>query len=456
MGYAPYPQTTPSNAKSLGSVPSHWEVKRGRFVVSVNPAAPTLRDLRPEDEVSFVPMEAVGEHGELSLEQTRVIADVSGGYTEFQNGDVIVAKITPCFENGKSALAEGLVNGAAYGTTELHVLRAGPMVERRFVFYTAISDTYRKLGESEMYGAGGQKRVPPEFSKDYRIPLPPLPEQQQIAAFLDWKTGQIDALMARKKELLEKLKEKRLAVITQAVTRGLNPAAPLRDSGIPWLGHVPAHWEVKRLRFATSRIEQGWSPQCENQPADEGFWGVMKVGCVNGDTFDANENKALPPELEAAANYELRAGDILISRANTRELLGSAAIVPEGTRSKLLLCDKLYRVSPAPGLRNDFLTLFLRTPVARFQYEREATGASSSMQNIAQVTIKDLPTVIPPLEEQQAICVQVRANVARLDTLLGAIEAAIARLAEYRTALITAATTGKIDVRGVKVPNPAA
>jgi type I restriction enzyme S subunit len=291
-----------------------------------------------------------------------------------------------------------------------------------------------------------------EKYKDLKLPLPPPAEQQQIAAFLDWKTGQIDSLIARKKELLEKLKEKRLALITQAVTRGLNPAAPLRDSGTPWLGSVPAHWEVKRLRFATSRIEQGWSPQCESQPADEGFWGVMKVGCVNGDNFDPTENKALPAELEAATEYELRPGDILISRANTRELLGSAAIVPEGTRSKLLLCDKLYRVSPEPGLRNDFLTLFLRTPVARFQYEREATGASSSMQNIAQATIKNLPTVIPPLGEQQAICDHVRLNVTKLDTLLGAVEAAVDRLTEYRTALITAATTGKIDVRKISIP----
>jgi type I restriction enzyme S subunit len=109
---------------------------------------------------------------------------------------------------------------------------------------------------------------------------------------------------------MEKLKEKRLAVITQAVTRGINPAAPLRDSGIPWLGNVPKHWEVKRLRFATNRIEQGWSPQCENQPADEGFWGVMKVGCVNGDTFDANENKALPLDLEPAAEYQVTPLDL--------------------------------------------------------------------------------------------------------------------------------------------------
>jgi type I restriction enzyme S subunit len=288
------------------------------------------------------------------------------------------------------------------------------------------------------------------------IPIPSLLDQRKIAAFLDWKTGQIDALIAKKQALLEKLKEKRLALITQAVTKGLDPKAPLKDSGIPWLGKVPAHWDVKRLRFATNRIEQGWSPQCESRPADEGIWGVMKVGCVNGDTFDENENKALSPELEATAEYELRVGDILISRANTRELLGSAAIVPEGTRSKLLLCDKLYRISPDSGLKNDFLTFFLRTPCARFQYEREATGASSSMQNIAQATIKNLPTVIPPLEEQQAICDFIQLNVTKLDSLFEAINTAIARLAEYRTALITAAITGKVDVRNIKIPQPSA
>ena len=91
------------------------------------------------------------------------------------------------------------------------------------------------------------------------MPLPPRPEQQQIAAFLDWKTGQIDALIARKQELLEKLKEKRIAVITQAVTQGLNPAAPLRDSGIPWLGQVPQHWEVKRVKFI-GRVGNGSTP----------------------------------------------------------------------------------------------------------------------------------------------------------------------------------------------------
>ena len=230
MGYPAYPKARPSEVEGSVALPSHWEVKRGRFVMHVNPSAPRLRELRPDDEVSFVPMEAVGEYGGLDLEQTRMLADVSSGYTEFQDGDVVVAKITPCFENGKAALAEGLLNGAAYGTTELHVLRAGRAVDRRFLFYTAISDTYRKLGESEMYGAGGQKRVPPAFCKDYSVPLPPLPEQQQIAAFLDWKTGQIDALIARKRELLEKLRRSALPLSPKPSRAG---SIPLRSSKTP-------------------------------------------------------------------------------------------------------------------------------------------------------------------------------------------------------------------------------
>jgi len=290
-------------------------------------------------------------------------------------------------------------------------------------------------------------------TKNIRIAFPPIVEQQQISAFLDWKTGQIDALIAKKKELLEKLKERRLAVITQAVTKGLNPAAPLRDSGIPWLGQVPGHWEVKRLRFAVGRIEQGWSPQCDNQPADDEAWGVMKVGCVNGDEFDSLENKALPLDLEPMPEYELHPEDILISRANTKELLGSAAIVPDNVRTKLLLCDKLFRLRPATGVDAEFLTCYLRTPAARYQYEREATGSSGSMQNIGQSTIKNLVVVLPPLDEQKSIFQHIRSTVEKLDGLMQRTETAVARLTEYRAALITAATTGKIDVRQVVIPS---
>jgi type I restriction enzyme S subunit len=299
---------------------------------------------------------------------------------------------------------------------------------------------------------GGQPNLNQEELKRIRVPIPPLDEQEQIAAFLDWKTGQIDALIAKKQALIEKLKEKRLAVITQAVTKGLDPSALLKDTHIPWLGEVPKHWDIKRLRFATEKIEQGWSPQCDNQPAEDEAWGVMKVGCVNGDRFDPLENKALPLDLVPLAEYELQPKDILVSRANTKELLGSAAIVPEDVRAKLLLCDKLFRLRTVSDVDGEFLTFYLRTPTARYQYEREATGASGSMQNIGQGTLKNLVVPLPPIDEQRQICRRIKFETEKLDLLLQQSESAIARLTEYRTALITAATTGQIDVRNVEIP----
>lgn len=330
-----------------------------------------------------------------------------------------------------------------------HAVVASP---DRELEYRWLGETLRAMNLNQYSQSAAQPGLSVEVIGRLKLPFPPIAEQQKIAVFLDWKTGQIDALIEKKKELMERLKEKRLAVITQAVTKGLNPAAPLRDSGISWLGDVPEHWEVKRLRFATGRIEQGWSPQCDNQPADDDAWGVMKVGCVNGDEFDALENKSLPLELEVKPEYELHPKDILISRANTKELLGSAAIVPDNVRSKLLLCDKLFRLRPDAEVDEEFLTCYLRTPAARFQYEREATGSSGSMQNIGQSTLKNLVVVFPSLDEQKIIFQHIRRESAKLDALTQKIESAITRLTEYRTALIIAATTGKIDVRKVAVP----
>lgn len=117
------------------------------------------------------------------------------------------------------------------------------------------------------YGAGGQKRVPEDFINDYRLIIPPLPEQERIASFLDWKTGEIDRLIAKKRALISALAEKRMAVITQAVTRGLNPDTPLKETGIPWLREVPSHWETIPLGFLIS-ISGGMTPSTSN-PA---FW----------------------------------------------------------------------------------------------------------------------------------------------------------------------------------------
>lgn len=216
--YKPYPAYKPSGIEWLGEIPKHWKLKRLRYVADLNPKASGGRKLDSATEVSFVPMESVGEYGGLDLSLTKELADVKDGYTHFADGDVLVAKITPCFENGKGSLAEGLVNGMAFGTTELHVLRCGLELDHRFAFHLTLTDAFRKLGEAEMYGAGGQKRVPGSFVTNLRHPIPPLPEQRVIAAFLDQETAKIDALITKVKEAITRLKEFRLALISAAVT----------------------------------------------------------------------------------------------------------------------------------------------------------------------------------------------------------------------------------------------
>jgi len=451
-----YPRYRPSGVEWLGRVPGHWAVGRARQCLEVNPRGGRLRALAPGAEVSFVPMEAVGEYGGLRLDATRAAFEADAGYTPFQDGDVLVARITPCFENGKGALARGLVNGAGMGSTELHVLRAGPLLEPGYLFYLTLSHPFRQLGAEEMKGAGGQGRVSAEFCRDFPMPVPPLAEQRAIAAFLDGRMAEIGRLIGGQAAQHAKLGELRTELVSSAVATvppghaagRASPPLPRGARVAELWGDIPAHWAVERLRFSLRRVEQGWSPLCDGHPAADGEWGVLKVGAVNGGRFDPSENKALPAGDAPQEQYEICPGDLLVSRANTPELLGSAALV-DCVRPRLLLCDKLYRLH----LREDrllpqMLLHILGSRPARAQLANQATGTSASMQNIDQDALLNLWIARPPLSEQREIAARLSVRTERIDRAREKIEAAIVRLKEYRTTLITAAVTGQIDVRG--------
>jgi type I restriction enzyme S subunit len=167
--------------------------------------------------VSFLPMEAIEDDGSFDGSTTRPIGEVMAGYSFFRDGDVLRAKVTPCFENGKGALVSGLVNGVGFGTTELFVLRPGPKVDGRFLYYLTVSTAFSLPGEATIYGAHGVKRVDDQFVRNFTFGLPPLPEQRAIAAFLDRETARIDSLVERRRCLLRLLHERREAVITDCL-----------------------------------------------------------------------------------------------------------------------------------------------------------------------------------------------------------------------------------------------
>ena len=287
-----------------------------------------------------------------------------------------------------------------------------------------------------------------EQLKTVRYPAPPLRQQRAIADYLDRETARLDALVAVKVRVLRLLAEKRRALITRAVTRGLDPHAPLRDPGVPWLGEIPVHWRVERLGFHLHGIAQGWSPICDNVPAAPEEWGVLRAGCVNGWDFDSNQNKRLPDDIPPRSQYEVCRGDVLMSRANTTSLLGSTALVGE-VRPYLLLCDKLYKLDVNDGtLNRHYLVAFLRTPVGRYEFERDATGASNSMQNIGQDSVRNLWLPVPPVNEQRAIVDHIATSSAKLEALRAATARTVRLIKERRAVVIAAGVTGQIDLEG--------
>lgn len=453
MKCAPYQSHKPANSNWLQEIPDTWQQIRGRFIMGVNPPPERLRDLNETDEVSFVPMEAVGEYGGLNLERSKSLDEIGIGYTEFENGDVVVAKITPCFENGKGALADGLLNGVAFGTTELHVLRAGKRLDSRFLFYLTISHTFRKLGESEMYGAGGQKRVPPEFAKDFRVPLPPFEEQQAIARFLDTETAQVDTLVAKKRELIDKLKEKRSALIARTVTRGLPPKAAkavglepnpeMKNSGVEWLSQIPKHWMLIPLkRIVAIPITDGphetpeflldGVPFVSAEAVRDGRVHLSSMrGYISRDDHERYSRKYCP-----------KRSDIFVVKSGSTT--GKVAIVDFN--------DEFNVWSPLAAIRCDLRKaipefVFYALTSEYFQGLVQVSWSFGTQPNIGMGVIGDLSVVLPPLPEQGRIATFLQTETARFDELIRRANTAILSLTEYRQSLITSAVTGKIDVR---------
>ena len=299
------------------------------------------------------------------------------------------------------------------------------------------------------YSMGGGLRQSMKYDDMKWLPIvcPSINEQTQIARFLDHETAKIDALIREQKRLIELLQEKRQAVISHAVTKGLDPDVPMKDSGVEWLGEVPAHWRVVQVRHLLKNIEQGKSPECESRAAIGDEWGVLKTGCVNGGIYRSAEHKALPAHITPHSEYEVKEGDLLMSRASgSKDLIGAVAYI-EKTPSRLLLSDKVFRLKLEQGVHPQHFTLLMGAQHVRAQIELAINGAEGLANNITKESIKSFEVALPTYEEQQDIFKYLSIQTHKFSELSEQLLAALSVLKERRAALISAAVTGKIDVR---------
>lgn len=437
--YRAYPEYKDSGVEWLGEVPEHWELTRVKYVAEITPKKPSVRR---EQSCSFIPMEKL-KTDVIELSETRKINDVYDGYTYFANGDILMAKVTPCFENKNIAIAEGLVNQIGFGSSEIYPIRVNERTSNRFLFYRLQEDGFMELAIGAMTGAGGLRRVPSETLANYCCAVPAFEEQQKIADFLDHETAKIDTLIDKQQQLIQLLKEKRQAVISHAVTRGLNPNAPMRDSGVEWLGEVPEHWVVRRLKH-TSKLQSGI-------PKGKDLTGklsisvpMLRVANVQDGFLDLEDMHVIEIEPDQLHRFSLQIGDVLMNEGGDNDKLGRGAVwqceVDPCVHQNHVFAIRPYSIEP------EWLDLITRSSYAKFHFYRVAKQ-STNLASISSTNIKETPLTIPPEAERKVILKYVQVKLKCFEKIEEQCIAQIKLMQERRTALISAAVTGKIDVR---------
>ena len=376
-------------------------------------------------------MQAIGDQGQIDLSATRPIAEVRSGYSQFFDGDVVVAKITPCFENGKGALIQGARGGVGFGTTELHVLTPGPKLDGRFLYYVTMDPNFRQYGEASMTGAAGQRRVPDAFVRNYRVGVPTLSEQRIISAYLDREILRLDALVDEKNRLLSLLTERRQALITRVATRGLDPDTPLRDSGVPWLGEIPSDWKTGRLAWLfRHRDERGAS----HLP-------LLVVSINAGVSLRQLSDDRIETMASDFNTYKVaRKGDVVFNKM--RMWQGAVGVAPQDG----LVSPDYVVAAPTGELLSRYASLLFRTEMFSAECARHSHGIVWDRLRLYWGGFRDITVPLPSIDTQQAVADHVAEATAKLDALSCAAKDAIALLEERRAALIAAVVTGHVEV----------
>ena len=438
--FRPYPEYKDSGVEWLGEIPAHWEV--APVYARCDVALGKMLDAK----------RVTGEHSGRYLRNVDVQWDTVN--TEdlpemdfapwerdrylLRSGDLLVCEGG---EVGRTAVWRGAI-GECFYQKAIHRVRPRSTKEvPRFLFYLLYA-----VAKRGVFVAGGNPNTIDHLTavqlRHYRFPFAPPGEQRAIGAFLDRETAKIDGLVARKERLIELLQEKRSALITRTVTRGLDRNVPMKDSGVEWLGQIPAHWEVKRLWHLTPpyrRIMYGIVLPGPN--VDDGV-PIVKGGDVSPRRLRLDQLNRTTREIESAyARSRLRGGDLVYA---IRGSIGEVAMVPDELEGANLTQDAA-RVSYTATVHGLWLLYALKSVAVFAELEAGALGATIRGVNIRDLKRASIP--VPPLVEQRAIAVFLDRETAKIDALVAKVREAINRLKEFRTALISAAVTGKIDVR---------
>jgi len=390
---APYPLYRRSSIEWLGEVPADWVVTTLKHGYSVTLGKMLQPDFKSAAD-DFLPYLRAANIQWWGVDTTSIksmwLSPRERVALKLEEGDLLVSEggdVGRCCQWNKEL-------PDCYFQNSINRVRSIGRNSNRFLYYWLLS-----LKEKGYVDVICNKSTIAHFTAEKleQIPIPmPVPKDQaQIAKFLDYETAKIDGLIEKQQQLIALLKEKRQAVISHAVTKGLNPDAPMRDSGVEWLGEVPSHWGVVQLRRVLTSIEQGSSPLASANPPDAGESGVLKISAIKSGVFRELEAKSLDNAPFEDA-YRVHKGDLLLTRGNTPDLVADSCVIREEPKANLMMSDLIYRLKVSDLANARFLCLWLLSTCGRLQIKSDARGSSMSMVKVAQGHIKAWLTTLPP------------------------------------------------------------
>lgn len=412
-----YPEYKDSGVEWLGAVPTHWVVKKLKREIIAQSGTDQKYD--GGDFPLFGANGVIGETNTASIQSACVLIGRVGSA-----GEINFISQTAGVSDNALIVSNQIFNAPRYDFYLFHAIDIKSSVSKN-----------------------AQPLITASSFRDRIVAVPmDVCERLQIARFLDHETARIDALIEEQQRLIELLKEKRQAVISHAVTKGLDPTVPMKDSGVEWLGEVPAHWDFGSFRRAIKSVSNGTT--ADQVDEDANAIAVSRIETISTGEINFEKVGYVKPE-DAASRFILKCGDILFSHINSLSMIGNVALY-RGSRP-LLHGMNLLRIQPASGVMGEWIFYWLKSKNIRQEVESRAKPAINQA-SISTDSVRSLPVLIPPESEQIQIVRHLDCVVARIDTLTQETVDLVALLQERRSALISAAVTGKIDVRGWQPP----
>ena len=449
--YKPYLDYKDSGVEWLGGMPAHWNVRRLKHLLRSRKGA--IKTGPFGSQLKITEMMA----GEIKVYNQRSVIDgdfaIGQNYISLEKFDELRA--FEVFPNDVLITTRGTIGLCAVVPVDsergiLHPCLMRMQFDRRLIHIhfieLLIQDSNCVLDQLELKSnATTIDVIYSESLREVWLAVPPLPEQRAIAGFLDRETAKIDSLVAKKERLIELLQEKRTALISRAVTKGLDPDVPMKDSGVEWLGEMPAHWEVKRLRATVLGCQNGvWGAEPN---------GSNDIACVRVADFDrvkfrANTSRPTLRSIEADVirTRMLYPGDLLLEVSGGGEKQPVGTVVMYDDKQPAVCSNFIAQLRPSEGFESRYLT-YLHSTLYSARVNVRSVKQSIGIQNLHKASYLNEAAGFPPLPEQQAIAGFLDRETAKIDGLVSKIHEAIDRLKELRTAFISAAVTGKIDVR---------